>query len=329
MPRRNSLGVQKGDNASLLLAKYLGDSKSPEDKAKVQKWAMQAVQYCQNAQSVYAHAFNRWKNLLPSSADKAVVTTKSGRLIIGLGSDNVLESGITLQHTYGVPYIPSSALKGLSAHYCNTEWGTREPKFRKTGEYYEVIFGTNGNAGHLMFYDAWLVPAESPSLKLDVMTPHHSDYYLEKADFPSDFDSPVPVSFLSVSGSFLIAVSCDGGGDEGAKWTKLTMRLMQEALCKYGIGGKTSSGYGRLIVDAPKTAALQPVDELKEFKEWFDQNLPNHFDGFNQHHGEIIGAINKLSEDKIRSAKAYVKEKLRKPAPGLKKFLSVPQGSAQ
>ena len=33
-----------------------------------------------------------------------------GRLIVGLGGDNVLETGITLHHTYGVPIIPGSAM---------------------------------------------------------------------------------------------------------------------------------------------------------------------------------------------------------------------------
>lgn len=41
-----------------------------------------------------------------------VLKTQS-RLIVGLGSSHVLETSITLQHIYGIPYIPSSSLKGV------------------------------------------------------------------------------------------------------------------------------------------------------------------------------------------------------------------------
>jgi CRISPR-associated protein Cmr6 len=54
-----------------------------------------------------------------------------GRLIVGLGGDNVLETGLTLHHTYGVPLIPGNALKGLAAHYCDQVWGQADAEFRK------------------------------------------------------------------------------------------------------------------------------------------------------------------------------------------------------
>lgn len=50
-------------------------------------------------------------------ASKAVPLSTSSRLIVGLGSTSVLETSIRLHHIYGVPYIPSSALKGLLRAY--------------------------------------------------------------------------------------------------------------------------------------------------------------------------------------------------------------------
>ncbi|WP_022855930.1 type III-B CRISPR module RAMP protein Cmr6 [Thermodesulfobacterium thermophilum] len=41
----------------------------------------------------------------------------SSRLIVGLGSTSVLETSIKLHHIYGVPYIPSTAIKGLLRAY--------------------------------------------------------------------------------------------------------------------------------------------------------------------------------------------------------------------
>ncbi|GAB6072408.1 hypothetical protein JCM14244_07850 [Venenivibrio stagnispumantis] len=41
----------------------------------------------------------------------------SSRLVVGLGSGSVLEVSIKLHHVYGVPYIPSSAVKGVLRAY--------------------------------------------------------------------------------------------------------------------------------------------------------------------------------------------------------------------
>jgi CRISPR type III-B/RAMP module RAMP protein Cmr6 len=184
-----------------------------------------------------------------------------GRLIVGLGGDNVLETGITLHHTYGVPIIPGSALKGLAAHYCDRVWGNADTKFQRTKEYHEILFGTTDDSGHITFHDAWISPEslrgdETGGLVLDVMTPHHRDYYSgntqrqpdghEKLIAPTDFDDPTPVTFLSVAGAFHIAVSCDVPGEAGNHWAKLAFDLLKEALHEWGVGGKTSSGYGRL-----------------------------------------------------------------------------------
>jgi len=49
---------------------------------------------------------------------KAVV---NWRMIVGLGSAHVDETSMTLHHTYGVPYIPSSAIKGSLRNYFITK----------------------------------------------------------------------------------------------------------------------------------------------------------------------------------------------------------------
>jgi hypothetical protein len=87
---------------------------------------------------------------------------------------------------------------------------------------------------------------------LDVMTPHHQKYYGEPQGSnehpPTDFDDPVPVSFLSVVGDFLVALSGDVSGEAGQQWADLTFQLLSCALKDWGIGGKTNSGYGRMLV---------------------------------------------------------------------------------
>ncbi len=57
---------------------------------------------------------------LKASIEKLGLTIKSTkltpdwRLVVGLGNESVYETSITLHHIYGFPYIPASAIKGIS-----------------------------------------------------------------------------------------------------------------------------------------------------------------------------------------------------------------------
>jgi CRISPR-associated protein Cmr6 len=247
--------ASRGQHPGLLLQRYLcenatGDNGNPEEKRAILLAAINAAHNAEVTQ-LYKDAFSRWRQSLPElTAAKDLQT--AGRLIVGLGSENVLETGITLHHTYGLPWIPGSALKGLAAHYCAQVWGPTEPKFRKEAEYHRLLFGTTDESGCIIFHDGWFIPdSEKEPLKLDVMTPHHLNW-LDGSVPPTDFDSPTPVPFLSVAGRFHIAVSwCGPANDRSRNWTELTLSLLADALHYWGIGGKTSSGYGRLVVPPP------------------------------------------------------------------------------
>jgi CRISPR-associated protein Cmr6 len=261
------LPLDGGQHAGLLLSRYLkiaaqdDDKKHPEARKDLHKAAQNALSN-EHFVPLYQAAFERWKTSLSEATTKELHV--QGRLIVGLGGDNVMETGITLHHTYGVPCIPGSALKGLAAHYCNTVWGEADDRWKKdTGEYHKTLFGDQDSAGHILFHDAWITPDSLQSdgksgLAADVMTPHHQKYYMEGAP-PTDFDDPNPVTFLSVTGSFLVALSCDVSTEEGNKWASLALNLLKEALREWGIGGKTSSGYGRLAGLALTTSPAGPA----------------------------------------------------------------------
>jgi CRISPR-associated protein Cmr6 len=244
-----------GQHPGLLLQRYLcenatGDNGNPEEKRAILQAAINAAANAEVRQ-LYQVAFNRWKQSLPELTAATELQT-AGRLIVGLGSENVLETGITLHHTYGMPILPGSALKGLAAHYCHQVWGQAEPRFRKESEYHRLLFGTTDESGCIIFHDAWLFPdSGSRPLRLDVMTPHHPKW-LDGSVPPTDFDSPTPVPFLSVSGKFLIAVSwCGPTSDQAVSWRDFAMNCLRDALFHWGIGGKTTSGYGRLEAPPP------------------------------------------------------------------------------
>ncbi|MDI6871123.1 MAG: type III-B CRISPR module RAMP protein Cmr6 [Bacillota bacterium] len=250
-------------NADLLLRKYLSrhDEKSAAPK---QQLLEEAIGACQATYPLYARAYERWKSSLGSGVPTQEVEI-DGRAVFGLGSESPLEAGLILQHPYGTPYFPGTALKGLAAHYSDQVWGKGDPRFSRhlgdkqspPGECFQTMFGTTEDSGHLLFYDAWVTPDSlvpdpangrpTGALALDVITVHHKDYYAGiEGKPPGDGDEPVPVPFLSIQGRFLLAVGCDVEGPEGEKWAGLGLRLLHEALENWGIGGKTSAGYGRI-----------------------------------------------------------------------------------
>lgn len=272
-------------HAGLLLQRYLcepviGDQAQPEERLALLQAAIRAAQN-QSVHPLYRNAFERWKNTFASRDDTRIQPVQTiGRLIVGLGSENVLETGITLHHTYGLPILPGSCLKGLAAHYCHRVWGQHEPRFRKLFEaedavdqdlldghgaptaenYHRFLFGTTDDTGSIIFHDAWYIPGSDPEpLRLDVMTPHHHNW-LQGQEPPTDFDSPIPVPFLSVSGQFLLVISWQGPDSNNKQnWLDLIVSLLCDALQYWGVGGKTSSGYGRLVrlssVSTPASSA--------------------------------------------------------------------------
>jgi CRISPR-associated protein Cmr6 len=199
----------------------------------------------------YSRFFERWQRTLHDACTAAPKkATVQGRLSVGLGGESVLETAITLHRTYGVPYIPGSALKGLAANYARNRleaetWGAESDAYR-------IMFGDTTAAGYLTFFDALYVPGSGHQRKAlwpDVITVHHPDYYQGNKP-PADWDSPTPVSFLSATGDYLIAI----GGDQ--RWADKALEILGMALQEEGIGAKTSSGYGRMKLEGAQMPDL-------------------------------------------------------------------------
>lgn len=104
--------------------------------------------------------------------------------------------------------------------------------------------------GYVVFEDALYVPGSVEGDRpwaADVLTVHQKQYYDKhqsgkSGPLPSDYDSPNPVSFLTVRPGtrFLIALS---GADA---WVGLAAAELEKALAEWGVGAKTSSGYGHM-----------------------------------------------------------------------------------
>lgn len=171
--------------------------------------------------------------------------TVRGRMVVGLGQESVHETAIALHRTYGVPYLPGSALKGLAATFAHQE--VPDISWQRGGDAFQVVFGEIEEAGFVTFHDAlWIPPPESTRsplpMALDVMTVHHPDYYSGKDAPPADWDDPNPVPFLTAQGTYLLALTGP------AHWAEAAMDLLVHALDRRGLGAKTSAGYGRMDV---------------------------------------------------------------------------------
>jgi CRISPR-associated protein Cmr6 len=177
------------------------------------------------------------------------------RLVVGLGAASVYETAIQLHHLYGFPYIPSTALKGITRHYIIMESFSKDEDVAINDVGFQRVFGyqlgTKNYKGEVCFFNAF--PKPNCVLELDVMTPHFLKYYTDNLP-PTDDQDPIPIKFLTISPStefhFIIgdlkpkSSLIDSGHFKGKKPLELARKWIIEALTSIGVGAKTALGYG-------------------------------------------------------------------------------------
>ncbi|HVA63079.1 MAG TPA: type III-B CRISPR module RAMP protein Cmr6 [Terriglobales bacterium] len=174
------------------------------------------------------------------------------------------------------PMRPPWAQQGperARGRYQGVAWNGRRIG-RGPGEVYRAMFGApeaeqdgiarehgfvaGASSGLIAFHDALYVPRSAPDDKpfaTDVLTVHQGDYYNSSgATWPNDYDDPNPVGFITVRPGIRLLLALSGPAD----WTSLAEGLLTDALREWGAGGKTSTGYGRLL--PPSRAAGAPPD---------------------------------------------------------------------
>lgn len=180
------------------------------------------------------------------------------RLAVGLGDNaNAHEIGLALHGTYGWPVIPGSALKGLAAAWAVASGADAADVWR-------VLGGPRGDVPHpdadvaegrrrppaargtVCFLDA--IPAAEPVVvQADVLTPHVKPYYDGAATGnpvpPAEYHNPVPLTFLTVRGTYAVDLYGSSGEDVG-----LAAEWLTKAGDELGAGAKTAAGYGYLAV---------------------------------------------------------------------------------
>lgn len=242
----------------LLLQRGLPDHDDADQANEAKKALIERV--CNRPTSdLYRHAYLRWRRITDDATRfRSVIPKLETRLFIGLTGGAMLETGCTIGHTHGAPYIPGSSIKGVvRAHVC------KRLKSAENGrQICDELFGKgdpDALSGLVTFHDAWWVPdsAERPLVE-EVVTTHHREYYrTDGATEATDFDSPVPNAQVAVQGEFLFVIE---GPDD---WLDLTEQMLIAALSTQGIGAKTRAGYGLFgaTPSADQTARCEWVDD--------------------------------------------------------------------
>lgn len=268
-----SLQIGKETHAGLALQRYL---EAHKPKARDNQQTMPEESLLDSvanvrASEVYLRAWQRWEALAqtkPSDRARAYFTlTAAAPIAIGLGNASPLEVGLTLHHTYGMPVIPGSALKGL----CRRGARLLMHENKIDLEAVDYMFGTGGDVsaavGAVVFYDAWYDPRSvgGAPFHRDVITVHHPQYYSSGgAKFPTDFDDPNPVPFLVIKpgAQFLFVLDAPT-----VEWAHFAEKLLRWCLCNLGVGAKTNAGYGYFDPKessqaSPPSAAFQTEQEV-------------------------------------------------------------------
>lgn len=253
------------------------------------------------------------------------------KLIVGLGGHSVFETDIKVHHTYGVPYIPASAVKGCLRNYIINEYfGGIEEDAEKDFNFIKIFGGIYKDEvykGRVVFLDAFPLNNDITVAK-DIMTPHY-DY--AKNDYRDDY-AITPISFLVIKDArfrFPIKIFTKVCIEDNRK-SKLeyTQKFLEQELSKmlenHGIGAKTSVGYG-FFLEIQKSDKIQKeiskkieesklVEEIKgfnqiEIKLYHIDNIKDKNEK-NRKIMKLYNEIDELSETEIEILAKYIKKYL-------------------
>lgn len=263
-------------HAGLLMQRGLTDWEDSEKSIKAQLINTIASV---TASDLYLLAFDRWLDATFEDDNDnfaTVAATVDGRLFTGLSLGGTLETGATTHHTYGMPMLAGSSVKGAVRSYTEHLFAERNEdgtlQFEKADNTNKIIikedkkqildtlFGTDsdddtqGDAGYLIWHDAWWIPMVNDQGGLltgndykpfvgDIVTVHHQKYYSREIDEALDMENPIPNQQVAIQGSFYFVIQ----GEQ--KWVHFARELLKETLANTGVGAKSASGYGYFTLD--------------------------------------------------------------------------------
>ena len=196
-----------------------------------------------------------------------VVAQLESRLAINISDGLIQNAGICLDRLFGLPYIPGSAVKGVTRHAALSElksatgtdiakslsafievFGTAENDFNQDGDLaaYRDQFPRNQSLdrkGAISFLPAY--PVTEAKVVVDLINVHYPDYYRSGEVHDLQKEQPLPNPFPAVerNAAFaFIAVLSGVLADRSALAN--ARRWLEKAVTESGVGAKTGAGYG-------------------------------------------------------------------------------------
>jgi CRISPR type III-B/RAMP module RAMP protein Cmr6 len=243
-PSLHRLLLPQDAAAAAAVNRSLVFDKTPEPDVKEWKHAFFtkfAVEFQQHETEYDAFIARRSEALSRLQAWSLDIESTS-RLIVGHGLPHATQIGFLFDRLRGVPYLSGSTLKGLlreTARLVAAGEIAADSDVQNFVKSADEIFGTQSRRGTLVCEDAYAV--SWPRLEVDVMTPHHQQYYESGFD-PGDWESPVPVYFLTIAPDQQFRFWFSGNAT--AIDLPAIEKLLRLGLQWLGVGGKKSSGYG-------------------------------------------------------------------------------------
>jgi CRISPR-associated protein Cmr6 len=231
-------------NLGLLLNKYPPQA-ALQTSARKNQWLRDMVSSDMIDANLAMHAYRRWLSMVTATGAQHFHAVTDWRLAIGLNNATVVETSLTLHPLYGIPLIPGSALKGLCRTYATGEISEHtSKKIEEDDQAIQRVFGSPTRAGTVMFFDA--IPFEGKAtFALDIINVHYPDYY-SRGKAPTNDQRPNPVMFLTVTDTIFTFALAPRNLKRAEQQDDVTTvsQWLRDALQDYGIGGKTSAGYG-------------------------------------------------------------------------------------
>lgn len=182
-------------------------------------------------------------------------------LAVNLSDSLIQNAGICLDRLFGEPYIPGSAVKGVSRHVALSRlkagkitvltfqklFGTADVDFSSKGDLAEfadeVPEERRNRKGGFDFLAAY--PISNVKVSVDMTNVHYPDYYQSgrAEDLSKEKPRPNPFPVTSPGANFAFCVVRNGMSGN-ASLLELMRGIVREALETQGLGAKTASGYG-------------------------------------------------------------------------------------
>jgi CRISPR-associated protein Cmr6 len=258
----------KENSQEIFISDY---NKSKQKAAKIlERRHEEQASYCQAMQKAGWHPFVYHAKLISP-------------FVSGLGMTHPTETGLVLDHTSGIPYLPASSQKGVLriAHIINTlfledllDQGIVKKDENTSNILWEedaasrTLFGFSEKkealAGQLVVLDAY--PLNPPELGVEILNPHFSEYYQGKRG-PTEDQNPIPVKFLVVKpdAEFVFRLLLRTPFQKAPETNQESLitiinKNIRRAITEEGMGAKTALGFGRFEIK--RKAEPQKIMEL-------------------------------------------------------------------